>query len=135
MQSSAVSDAGLDFLDFFPSRTALVVSVEMAEDDAWVKPQCADTTNTIELCCQDSIDDRGLLTCRRSRSAFNQTAVESAERKPLWSIWFEVKRNECCPVEFLPPVLAIDRALHPYGFTAERSVDAALDEHRHVSRR
>jgi len=66
MQSSAVSDAGLDFLDFFPSRTTLVVSVtvEMAEDDAWIKTQ-------------------RLLTCRRSRPAFNQTAVESAERKPL----------------------------------------------------
>ena len=85
MQSSAVSDAGLDFLDFFPSRTTLVVSVtvEMAEDDAWIKPQCADTTNIIELCFQESIDDRLLLTCRRSRPAFNQTAVESTERKPL----------------------------------------------------
>jgi len=36
----------------------------MAKDDAWIKPQ-------------------RLLTCRRSRTAFNQTAVESAERKPL----------------------------------------------------
>ena len=107
----------------------------MAEDDAWIKSQCADTTNIIDLCCLKSIDDRWLLTCLRSRPAFNQTAVESAERKPPLSIWFEVKRNECCPVEFLPPVLAIDRALHPDGFTAQRSVDAALDEHRHVSRR
>ena len=65
MQSSAVSDAGLDFVDFFSSRTTgRSVTIGMAEDDAWIKTQ-------------------RLLTCRRSRPAFNQTAVESAERKPL----------------------------------------------------
>ena len=64
-QSSAVSDAGLDFVDFFSSRTTgRSVTIGMAEDDAWIKPQ-------------------RLLTCSRSRPAFNQTAVESAERKPL----------------------------------------------------
>jgi polyphosphate kinase 2 (PPK2 family) len=34
------------------------------------------------------------------------------------------ERNERCSVEFLPPVLAIDRALYPYGCTQQRSVDA-----------
>ena len=62
-------------------------------------------------------------------------AVERAENKLLQTVRIEAQADECCPVELLSAVLALDRALHPDCYAGERRVDAALGEDRHISRR
>jgi len=71
----------------------------------------------------------------RSSLPFGHSAVERAKHKALQALRVDAQADERCPVEFVPPILPVDRALHPDGSGPQHPVHATLGEHRHISRR